>query len=258
MLKHDTDKMVRSYFEWLKENTATKQLNENAVVVGLPFLDRHNDGLEIIVSRTDDNQFKLFDDGWILNDLEACGVRIDTPRRKNLLQKTINGFGVQLDDEGVMFTIASEKNFAQKKHSLIQAMLTVNDLYFTITPHVKSIFTNNVSKWLEKSNVPFTPEIKFTGKSGYDHKFDFVVAKFKHSPERIMKVINNPNKNTTLNFITSWEDVKQSRGRETTAYVVMNDQNTQIADTVLDALENYRIKAVPWSRREEFETELAV
>ncbi|WP_418888699.1 DUF1829 domain-containing protein, partial [Methanothrix soehngenii] len=36
--------------------------------------------------------------------------------------------------------------------------------------------------------------MKFTGKSGYDHLFDFVIPKSKKRPERILQAINRPSR----------------------------------------------------------------
>lgn len=41
--------------------------------------------------------------------------------------------------------------------------------------------------------IRYTPKVKFTGKSGYDHLFDFVIPKSRQQPERIIQAINRPN-----------------------------------------------------------------
>ena len=43
----------------------------------------------------------MTDDSYIIHDLEASGCKLDTEKRKNLLQMTLNGFGVKLNADGI-------------------------------------------------------------------------------------------------------------------------------------------------------------
>jgi hypothetical protein len=56
-------------------------------------------------------------------------------------------------------------------------MLAVNDLFYLAEPFVKSLFFEDVVAWMDESEVRYTPKVKFTGVSGYDHLFDFVIPK---------------------------------------------------------------------------------
>ena len=47
---------------------------------------------------------------------------------------------------------ASENNFSLRKHSLIQAMLAVNDLFYLASPIITSLFREDVEAWLNSSN----------------------------------------------------------------------------------------------------------
>ena len=87
---------------------------------------------------------------------------------------------------------ASRETFAHKKHNLVQAMLAVNDLFYVASATVANLFWEDVSDWLTLRDVRFTPRVKFTGKSGYDHLFDFVVPASRRAPERIVQAINRP------------------------------------------------------------------
>ena len=52
----------------------------------------------------------------------------------------------------------------------------------------------------------YTPAVKFTGKSGYDHLFDFVIPASKIKPERILRAINRPNRQNVINLVFSWNE----------------------------------------------------
>lgn len=78
---------------------------------------------------------------------------------------TLNGFGVKLNN-GALEVRASPENFALRKHSLIQAMLAVNDLFYLATPMVSSLFYEDVVAWLDQNDIRYTPNVKFAGKTG--------------------------------------------------------------------------------------------
>ena len=169
---------------------------------------------------------------------------------------TLNGFGVQLN-EGRLEVKASRDNFPLKKHNLIQAMLSVNDLFHLAVPIVTSLFFEDVVEWLDLQEIRYTPKVKFTGKSGYDHVFDFVIPKSRKYPERIVHTINRPNRDTAESLAWAWVETKEVRSPETMAYAFLNDTEQNIANNVLDALQNYDVKPVLWTRREDVRIELA-
>ena len=102
-------------------------MNGSWVEITTPYLDRHNDALQIY-ARSENGAFVLTDDSYIIHDLEASGCKLDTEKRKDLLQMTLNGFGVKLNHEAIEVQ-ATPENFPLRKHNLIQAMLAVNDLF---------------------------------------------------------------------------------------------------------------------------------
>jgi hypothetical protein len=137
-------------------------------------------------------------------------------------------------------------------------MLAVNDLFYLAKPVVESLFFEDVVAWLEANEIRYTPKVKFTGTSGYDHLFDFVIPKSgKKQPERILQAINRPTRDTAQSFILAWIDTRQVRPPDSKAYAVLNDVEQSACGAVIDAFRNYQILTAPWSRRGEVVTELA-
>jgi len=136
-------------------------------------------------------------------------------------------------------------------------MLAVNDLFYLAEPLVASLFFEDVVSWLDVNEIRYTPRVKFTGKSGYDHIFDFVIPKSRRKPERIMRAVNHPNKNTAEALAFSWIDTKEVRAPDSRAYAFLNDTDRPVPQDVLNALRNYDVNAVLWSRREDAKQELA-
>lgn len=250
----DIQHLLDAYHAWLKDKTALRQIDQ-WIEITTPYLDRHNDYIQIY-ARKANGGYVLTDDGYTLDDLEQSGCKLQSPKRQELLKMTLNGFGVQLHDNALEVH-ASPDNFALRKHNLVQAMLAVNDMFYLAVPMVASLFYEDVVAWLDVHDIRYTPKVKFTGKTGYDHLFDFVIPKSRQQPERIIQTINRPNRDTAQAVVLSWIDTKEVRSADSRAYALLNDSEQTVSPTVLDALRSYDVRPVPWSQRESVREELA-
>lgn len=249
----DVQKLLDQYWAWLRDKTTLRQVRD-WVEITTPYTDRHNDRLQIYAKRRNGG-YVLTDDGYTLGDLEQSGCNIDSPKRQALLKMTLNGFGVQVSEQALEVH-ASADNFALRKHNLVQAMLAVNDLFYLASPVVASLFYEDVVAWLDLSEIRYTPKVSFTGKSGYHHLFDFVIPRSKVQPERILRAISRPSRDTAQAMAFSWIDTKEVRPPESRAYAVLNDSEHPISESVLDAMRNYDVRPVLWSAREQARQEL--
>jgi hypothetical protein len=252
---YDIQNLLDDYLGWLKDKTTLRQI-DNWVEITTPYLDRHNDYIQIYARRKDDG-YLLTDDGYTVRDLEQSGCKLDSPKRQELLRMTLNGFGIQ-SDGGELQVRASPDNFALRKHNLVQAILAVNDMFYLAVPMVASLFYEDVVAWLDVHEIRYTPKVKFTGRTGYDHLFDFVIPKSRQQPERILQTINRPNRDTAQAVAFAWIDTKEVRPPDSKAYAFLNDSDQAVSSGVLDALRSYQVRPVPWSAREDVREELAV
>ena len=246
--------LLETYNSWLRDKTSLREL-KGWVEITTPYLDRHNDSLQIYV-RPDNGGLLLTDDGYTIRDLEASGCSLTTSKRHDLLKMTLNGFGVRLSGASLEVN-ASAESFALRKHSLIQAMLAVNDLFYLAEPMVRSLFLEDVIEWLDSSDVRYTPKVKFTGQSGYDHVFDFVIPKSRQRPERIIRALTRPSRDTAESFMHAWADTKEVRAKDSSAYAILNDIEGPVSAGVAEGLKSYQIRPVLWGRRDEVRAELA-
>jgi hypothetical protein len=90
----EIEKLLKDYREWLKDKTSLRQVNGSWVEITTPYLDRHNDALQSY-ARRENGGFVLTDDSYTIHDLESSGCKLDTEKRRDLLQMTLNGFGVK-------------------------------------------------------------------------------------------------------------------------------------------------------------------
>jgi Domain of unknown function DUF1829/Domain of unknown function DUF1828 len=239
--------LVGKYQSWLRDRTTLRQIREWTEIT-TPFLDRHNDCIQLYAKK-DEGGYLLTDDGYTLNDLEISGCSLNSPKRRELLQTTLNGFGVKIDG-GILKVQATSDSFSLRKHNLVQAMLAVNDLFYPASPTVKSLFIEDVTQWLDLIDVRYIPRVKLPGASGFDHIFDFAVPKSHHRPERLLRAMTNPNKDSAQSFAFAWIDTRETRPENAVAYAVINDNERQVPATVTDALRAYSIRPIAWSQRD--------
>lgn len=250
----DCQTLVESYVAWLRDRIGTEDI-DGICEITTPFLDRHNDRLQIYVERRG-GRLRLTDDGYIMGDLESSGCPLDTPHRREILLAVLNGFGVH-EEEGELVVEASERDFPRKKHSLLQAMLTVNDMFMTARHRVSRLFLEDVGRFLDEHQVRYTPSVEFTGRSGFLHKYDFVIPRSQTMPERIVRAINNPTRDTATSMIFSWTDTRETRPRNSKAYAILNDAEREPSPDVLSAFSQYEVTTLPWSHREQYLGELS-
>lgn len=250
----EVQSLLDRYWVWLKDRTSLRQV-DGWVEITTPYLDRHNDCLQIYVKRANGG-FVLTDDGYTVEDLELSGCRIDGARRRELFETTLNGFGVKANEKALEVH-ATENDFASRKHDLVQAMLAVNDLFHLASPTTVVLFHEDVFAWLDQSGIRYTPNVGFAGKSGYRHRFDFVVPKSDVHPERMVRSINRPDRETAQAAAFSWIDVRDARPAEARAYAIVNDSGRRVPESAIEALRNYEMRPILWSERDRARGELA-
>ena len=257
MIVEEIQDLLGEYRRWLQDKTILQKINGDWVEITTPHLDRHNDCLQIYACK-EGNGYMLTDDGYIISDLVSSGCDLkSSPKRQELLRMTLAGFGVQVDNKEQLIIHATPENFPLKKHNMVQAMLAVNDLFYLAKPHVESLFLEDVVKWLDSVDIRYTPNIKFVGKSGYDHMFNFVIPKSRQQPERIIQTVSSPQKGAVKNLMFNWIDTKETRPADAILFVFLNDGDMAVSSSDTDALKEYNAKPVQWSQREQVREQLA-
>lgn len=255
MIKEECELLIEEYVRWLRSGLAATKV-DGACELTTPFLDRHNDHLQIYAIR-ENGEIRLTDDGYILAELQASGVSLTTPKRKAILDGFLRGFGVQREDDELTVN-ASPSNVGQRIHTLVQAMLAVNDMFVLAQPRVASLFFEDVRAFLDEHEVRYSERVKLPGRTGFDHSIDFLIPKSRAKPERLVKTINAPNKNTVTNYLFALNDIRQNRSLQSQAYAVLNDHHRKPpGGDVLRALQEYDVVPALWSERERFGPELA-
>ncbi len=255
-MSSDADQLVGSYLSWIRHGVSAIKLDEQVSELTTPFLDRHNDHLQIYAERLGADLFMLTDDGYIISELKSSGVGRRGDRRRSLFDDLLSGYGVELTGNELRVE-ASSTNLGQRVHNLIQAMLSLDDMFVLAQPQVQGLFLEDVTRFLDDADVRYSPRAKFAGKSGLDHLVDFVIPKSKQAPERILQVVNSVRRDRVESLLFAASDMRAARGIEVTYFVLVNDSKREVPSDIFTAFTTYDVHAHPWSRRTELIEALA-
>ncbi|MBI2060376.1 MAG: DUF1828 domain-containing protein [Nitrospirae bacterium] len=248
MNRLECEQLVESYVEWIKKGLSVAQL-QDACELTTPFLDRHNDHLQIYAQKKD-GKILITDDGYILADLETSGMDLLTPKRRAVLETMLKGYGVRMEEDRLIVD-ATPRNLGQRIHSLVQAMLSINDMFVMAQPRVSGFFWEDVRGFLDENRIRYSPRVKISGRSGFDQAIDFLIPKSQSRPERLIQAINTPSKNTIGFYLFSLSDTREARVDASEAYAFLNDQDRKVGGEIMDALQVYEVKPVIWSGRQQ-------
>ena len=240
----DENKFIEAYLSWLREKISFANI-DNALEITTPFLDNHNDHVQIYIKQLNDH-FIITDDGYTISDLTMSGCDLSTDRRKDVFQVILNGFGVKSNGREI-YVEATKSNYPQKKHALLQAIISVSDMFMLSRSRVSGVFLEDIELFFDQNDIRFTPSIQISGKSGFFHTYSFVIPASRQKPERLIRAINNPTREKAESVLFSWNDTKDMRKKDSMMYVFLNDMDQNIRSGVADAFLQYDANPVLWS-----------
>lgn len=241
--------LKEKYIKWLEDEITVNKIGEYLEITS-PFLDRYNDYLQVYAKLKNNKEIILTDDSYIINNLQISGIDINSSKRKQLLESFLNKYNVKLEKDALVIKSGIE-DFPQKILFLMQAMLNVDDMFMLSQNKVASIFLEDVTEFLDSKEIFYSKDVSFIGKSGFVYSYEYLLQRTKEKPERLCKVINNPNKQNFQNTIFMWNDTKETREKDSQLIVFLNDEN-QIDSTVIEGFKNYEVNTISWSEREKY------
>lgn len=245
-------KYSSTYLAWLKSEITEVDLGNGYTEITAPFLDRHNDYLQIYVKELENSMYRLSDDMYTITDLKMSGLDFNTPKRKQVLQDLILKRGIKYNIKSDELYLEVPKSaLGEAQHQLFQAMLDINDLFYLNQTSIKTFFFEDVENFFHKNKIYFSKDIALKGKSGYTQSFDFLLQQNASHPERFIKLLSNPKRANIERFIFSWTDIKESRRNDSKLIVMINDQEKikGISEHV-QHLNEYGIQSVQWSEKD--------
>ena len=241
--------LKEKYISWLEDEITVNKIGEYIEVTS-PFLDRYNDYLQVYAKLENDKEILLTDDSYIINNLEMSGIDMKSSKRKQLLQSFLNKYSVKLENNALV-TKSNIEDFPQKILFLMQAMINVDDMFMLSQNKVASLFLEDVKNFLDTKDIFYTRDVNFVGKSGFVYSYEYLIQRTKEKPERLCKVINNPNKQNFQSTMFMWNDTKETRDDNSQLIVFLNDEN-RIDSNVIEGFNKYNVDTIPWSERDKY------
>lgn len=221
-----------SYIKWLKDEIVIEQ---DEIIT--PFLDFHNDHISIFCKQEND-KILLSDGGITYDNLEEIGLNMEIPTKKNLISMCLSGYPVSFDEKTKeVYIKASISQIASAKHSLIQAVMSLNDISLTGKYRLPNAFKKEVARVLDELDITYTKDKAVSGAFGsIYHKIDFIIPR-KNAKEIFIKAINNPSKQALEAAFFEYADIKNKD--EIEALIVYNDYEYNLSEEMANVSEPY-------------------
>ena len=242
--------LIDSYVDWIRESITLRNVGHGWHEIVTPFLNHKNDMIELYVRQDENEKIVLSDGGNTFNELKLSGLDIDkSKKRLDEFNTILRSFGLHRGTDKEISIVTDVKKFPEVKHRLIQAILSIDDMFMLSEPKVESFFTEDVAVFFDLNDILFVKDTSFVGKSGFSHKFDFTLPKIKDRKEVAIRAINKPRKDIISGVMWTIEDMRTVRPN-TDGLVIINDENG-VNDDIYQALNEYHIPYVSWSNKKE-------
>lgn len=123
--------IINNYLDWFKSSTIITPIesaDKETVKVSTMFLDSHNDGIEFYIQKIDDNYIALTDDGWYLQDLESCGIDLNSSRITEQINWYRNFLNLDIVEGEISSVVRLDENISSRIHAYIQALILITAL----------------------------------------------------------------------------------------------------------------------------------
>ena len=87
-----------------------------------------------------------------------------------------------------------------------------------------------------------------------NHSFDFLLQRNKKNPERLIRLLNVPNRSNTERLLFAWQDVSAARNfaTDTSKFIIIINDNKNVSETLLESIDNYAACPIKWSDRNDY------
>ena len=254
-MDYKVENYLDGYLKFLKDKSNEVKIDDKITKLTLPFLDNLNDCTEVYIIKSK-NDYIITDNGETIANLNFNGVEVKSPSRKKIFSNILNSYGVKFEDDSLIVN-ANENNLYLKKHMLLQCIIKINDMHVLDRSNISNIFLEDVKTFFDTKNIKYIPNHRISGKSGLDAYFDFAIPKSNKNPMTLVKVVNKLDKDKVKQIIFDWNDTKDVSIDDMKILVVFNDQESQVRNENIEALNKYGLKSYSWSNRNQMLQEVA-
>ena len=254
--KSDIQKMVDDYWKWMRDRTVLMDADNDWVEINPPFMDRHNDGLQLYVKKIGE-KYRITDDSYALSDLTASGVNIKTSKRAEVIGEILRSYGIS-ENEGQLSVDTAKSEYPCKMNNIIQAILEIGGLHSTASDRVMNYFIEDVSIWLDSKGVRGNKYANITGSSGVSYRVDFLLPgdKISDTSFTAIQTLSTPDKQSFATKV-ALPLLDIGKVRRAKFIVIVNDKNLKgsTESDLKSIMDSSNIETVFWSRRDEWSAE---
>ena len=123
--------LYNEYTQWFNGNTLLTPIESETkptIKIETPFLDSHNDGMIFYMQKLTEDTVILTDDGWYLQDLEACGIDLNNERIRELLRHYCTSFDIQIIDDELVAIAKIDANLPVRINFYTQALILIANI----------------------------------------------------------------------------------------------------------------------------------
>lgn len=244
----------KNYFDFINKNTNISKLdNDNyETEIITPYVDTTGEAIAFTV-RNEGDFYTITDDGFAIWELEQLGVDVSRKsKRKELLESILEFNSFNLNDSNEIIKTVTKNDIGQAIHDMTQLQINVSDLSYLSKGNVAQQFLQDVNNYFfnHEDYYNFFPEFNITGRSTYNHRFNFVfMSKGKSKLTRVHRFID---KQKVDSILTSWLDTIEYRNKyyrnKEELYVILSDEGYKnLNEKHSLALKSYDIRLLNFS-----------
>lgn len=247
---------VECYTNWLHDNYQVKKF-KNGDELTTPFTNSIGDNIRIYVVQKQNGEIQLTDDGATLNGLDMMGIDLNTDTRTALIQSILKQYKIKRDHQDTLYINGKLKEFPLIEQQLLQAIIHLDDLFYTRKAVSTNIFREEVLNFFIENSFGGLPKYDVDGSSGIPYKIDYAMGRTQNQPWRFFQIVNRPTFETIAYQSLVSDDVKNNDSFKSSAlkYVlVVNTQNTKLNTKSRTIASRYGVDLVPWKNKSELLT----
>lgn len=202
-----TQELLNDYYRFLSKSYKINELEDTDEIV-TPFTDNIGDNITLYLSHAQNNNIKLDDDGYTLDNLKMMNINLSDARQQ-VIDVISNQYNVNISKDGVLYNTGLTSDFPIMKLNLMSAIIKIGDLSFTQHSKVKKMFVDDVIATLKKNDLGGIPS-NFVGRSGVNYSLPYVVPQRKHHPLKVVNIANNISNGNMMQTAFQINDIKSN------------------------------------------------
>lgn len=254
----NTKGLVEKYLDWVKGHSSEREVGAGWSALSFPFVDRHNDFLQVFV-REDRDGYLITDEGRTIRDLKRIGCDLKSKtKRRSLAASILRGLGLDpalLNSEEIA-TKAVNGEFPHKLNNILMSMMAIDGLAVATPSSVLTLFKEDVTDWLRTIGVKFEAGGLLTGKSENSYGFDFVIPARADGRESVVQTFDKADTIYIESFTYRVIDVREGvQGQWPEFYAMFSDSSAPNSKN-RRALLTQGIDPWVWSERDQLARKL--